>query len=311
MLAIDRSTPVLAMEAHLLTHSRHHRAPTTWSTWVWMLLCALPSWAQDLPPDAPTTAPIKESTAKPATMLPATPDVVEDNTTLEQVRTPVQAMTEHFLGSASRPVRFDWRRSFLTFGVTASELIERNNFGSNRIGAFARHAFGDIVVGAAVTYVITTPTTSSQLLSLTPYRQFGRPNHFEIDIDAAYAIVEGVVTPILGFLPPAEMALLAVAGVRYLIYPAGFVDRDLTAIGLDLVSPRLRDEVVRIERDALPGMVVDPARIHTLVGAELDVYFQPGVFLSPRAMLALPLGGLNGSGLGLWWELSLAIGYSL
>jgi hypothetical protein len=259
-----------------------------------MLLVSMAVAAEDAAPPAPP------------------PDVIADTTTLEQVRTPVQALTEHFLGSTSRPVRFDWRRSTITFGVTGSELIERNNFGSNRIGIFGRHAFGDLVFGAAVNYVITTPTPSSQQLSLTPYRQYGRPNHFELDVDVAYALAEGVVTPILGFLPPAEMALLAVGGVRYLVYPAGFVDRDLTAIGLDLVSPRLRDEVVRIERDALPGMLVDPARLHALVGLELDVYFQPGIFLSPRAMVALPLlVPLTGSGLGFWWELSIAIGYSL
>jgi len=128
-----------------------------------------------------------------------------------------------------------------------------------------------------------------------------------------YAIAEGVVTPLTDYLPPAEMVLVAYAGLRYLVYPEGMANRPLQDIGLDLVSPQLSAaETERIERIRLESMLIDPARAHTLVGVSLDVYFQPGVFVSPRGMLAVPLlVPATGSGLGFFWELSIAVGYAL
>ncbi|MDP2345296.1 MAG: hypothetical protein Q8O67_30410 [Deltaproteobacteria bacterium] len=291
------------------------RSRSTWIACAALLLAHGAAFAQEEAP-APPAAPAGQPEVAPAEpAAPAAPlaPLVVDETALEQHRTPLQAMNEHFLGSASRAVRFEWRRAPVAFALLGGELLERNNFGSYRLGALGRKALDDIIFELAVNYVKTYDTTSSQTLSLTPFRQFGRPTHWEVDFNVGYAIAEGVVTPLTDYLPPAEMVLVAYAGLRYLVYPEGMANRPLQDIGLDLVSLQLSPaEKERLERIRLDSMVIDPARAHTLVGLSLDVYFQPGIFVSPRGLLAVPvLVPVTGSGLGFWWELSIAVGYAL
>lgn len=268
--------------------------------------------ADDAPAPATPAAPSPPPSAPP---LPA--DHVVDHS-IDRFRSPVEALTEGMIGSASRPVRFDWRRSTVTLGAVGSDLIELNNFQSFGGGVFAKKAFGDLLGDIAVTWIHTTGSDSTDKLALTPYRQAGRPDRIEIDVNVGYPLVEGVVTPNLLWMPPAEMALFFDGGLRYLLYPwalGGLPAFSLTeaSIGTALVAPALTDiEVANLEPSRLPGMEIDRGRYGALAGFELDVWLQPGVVVAPRAMLALPLVSLaSGSKLGWWWELSLSVGYAL
>ena len=242
------------------------------------------------------------------------PARVIDDSTLEDHRTALQALNEHFLGTASRPVRFDWRKANVMFVGRLTEVIERNTFGQWQVGVMARKAFGDILVDGGVNAFFATDTDSSRQLALTPFRQAGRPNHFQLEANVGYAVAEGVVTPVLGFLPPAELALVAWGGARYLVYPASFTGTgSFTDVAASLVSPQLSEgEIIRLENSGPAGMQIDRARVHALVGASLDVYLQPGVIIAPRAMVALPLlAPVTGTALGFFWELGISVGYAL
>ncbi|MCP4500571.1 MAG: hypothetical protein GY822_11480 [Deltaproteobacteria bacterium] len=244
---------------------------------------------------------------------------------IERLRRPVDRLVEQTLGSTSRPVGFDWRDTWAQFGITGSELLERNNFGSFRIGAMTRKPFGDVMVEIAANYVYVFGTESSRLLALTPYIQPGRPSRIEFDVNVSYPIIEGVVTPFFNFFPPMEMVFSGTAGARYLLYPKAVMGtRDWKKIdtwtntstwrevGLTLATPQLTEEDrVSMEREVLGGMMLDPARIQTLVGFSFDVYMQPGFFVSTKALLAVPaLLTVSGTRLGFWPELSVALGYA-
>lgn len=232
---------------------------------------------------------------------------------LERFRAPIDVLTERFVGTTSRAIRFDWRASPAQLGISGSELIERNNFGAARLGGFVRRPFQGIMAELAVHWVFAFPTESSDKLALTPYRQAGRPPRLEVDLNVGFPIAEGVVTPWTDWVPPAEMVLSVTGGLRYLLYFASFGGDEPLNIMRDLALPQLSArELERLEQDRLPGMEVDPARYTALVGLSLDVYFQPGLFLQPRAMLGLPvLGPVSATRLGLWWEMSLALGWAL
>lgn len=265
--------------------------------------------AEDAPP-APAPAPGPAAAAEEKASAP--PDA-EVDTSIERFRTPVEALTERMVGSASKSVRFDWRNSTVGFGILGSELLERNNFGSTRVGGFVRKAFGSVIGELGVTRAFTWGTESTSRLSLTPYRQAARPSRWEIDLNLAYPVAEGVVTSMPGFLPPAELVFAANAGVRYLVYPDLYGRKRFVDVARALASPRLTDwELTRLEAQRLPAMELDPARYGVLAGLSLDVYFQPGAVISPRALISVPLfTPVNGSRLGLWWELSLGLGWTL
>jgi hypothetical protein len=165
----------------------------------------------------------------------------------------------------------------------------------------------------AVNYVWSWSTPSSDLLALTPYRQAGRPSRFEVDLNVGYAIAEGVVTPATNWVPPAEVVLSATAGLRYVVYPEGFAGMSLQDAAFALASPQLSaTEIANLEDSRLPGMQVDLARTNVLAGFTVDVYLQPGVYLTPRLLVNLPFAGfVNGSQLGFWWETSVALGFAL
>lgn len=253
------------------------------------------------------------------------PDDDDADPSVDRYRVPVDRLAEHYLGSTSRAVRFDWRRSPAIVAIQGGELLERNNFGSFRLGAVVRRPFDSWVLEGGLSYVFVTPTESSRLLALTPYRQPGRPSRVELDLNVSHPIFEGVVTPLHDILPPAEMVLSATGGVRYLFYYETLVgerawdDVDTWTeletwrdIGEGLASAQLRDsDRVVLERHALGGMGIDPAILHALVGLTFDGYFQPGLLLSSRVLVALPvLAPVSGTRLGFWFEVGLAVGWA-
>lgn len=246
---------------------------------------------------------------EPATPPGTSPDVA----TVERERTIFEQLTERLIGSASRAVRFDWRQKTVGLGVVGSALLELNSFGSGRFGAFARIPYGDFVVEFALNRAFTWESESTRKLAQTPYRQAGRPGRFELDFNVDYVLAEGVVTPRPSFIPPAQLVFSVTAGLRYIIYTESW--RDLTAgqVALAIVSPRLQDpEIANLEIARLPGMEVDRTRYNVLLGVTLDIYFQPGLFISPRAMIAVPIfASTTSSGLGAWWELSARLGWML
>jgi hypothetical protein len=238
---------------------------------------------------------------------------------LPTTRTPLPLLQERFVGVASRATRFDWRNTTAMVGVIGSELIERNNFASLRLGIVGRKAVGDLVVEGAVTWADSFSTTSSTLIALTPYRQAGRPARAELEVNVAWPLAEAVTTASPWFVPPAEVVVSAIGGARYLLYPQlFFAERPPSGLppGFDtaasILSPIVTDsDVLVLEQGAAPGMAIDRARVQVLTGIATDVYFRPGIFVSPRALLALPLlAPVSSTSLGWWWELSAVVGYA-
>ena len=75
------------------------------------------------------------------------------------------------IGTASRSVRFDWRKSPASFALIGSELLERNNFGSTRLGVLARMPIGGFIGEVGITRAFTWSTDSSDKLALTPWER--------------------------------------------------------------------------------------------------------------------------------------------
>jgi hypothetical protein len=252
--------------------------------------------------------------AKPEdTAARAPPGKTPDTATVERARTPFEALTERLLGSSSRAVRFDWRTKTAGFGVVTSGLLELNNFASARVGAFVKIPYGDFVLEVAASRAIVWGSDSTEKLAQTPYRQYGRPNRFELDLNVDYVLAEGVVTPRPTFIPPAQLVFSVTAGFRYLIYTETWHDLTPGQVALAIFSPTLQDkELQNLDAGRLPAMQLDKGRYNVLLGFSLDIFFQPGLFVSPRVMLAIPLfSGLSGSGLGAWWELTARVGWML
>ncbi len=292
------------MEDFLLTRSlRLLQALGIWCA------CAAPALAQAAPS---SSSPSPSSNVPPAASESRSAQV--DTTTLEAERLPMRGLPEHFIGSTARAVRFDWRRSTAIPLLQMADVAERNNFAQFQANIAVRKAFGDILVEGGLGYFWATDTDSSLLLAQTPFRQAGRPSHIALDVNVGYPIAEGVVTPVVSWMPPAELVLVAWAGARYSIFVETFTGgRPFQDIGLDLVAPQLSAvELQRLDDNAPDAMEIDPARIHTPVGLSLDVYLQPGVVISPRAMLDIPvLAPVTGTKIGLFWELGLSVGYAL
>jgi hypothetical protein len=244
-----------------------------------------------------------------ATGEPAGSETRKDDTTLERYRTPLDAMMERMIGIASRAVRVDWRRKNLGFGLLGGRPLELNNFGSARLGGFVRKPLGNVMGEIAVNRVFTWGSESTKKLALTPYRQVGRPSRFELDLNVAYPLAEGVATARAGFFPATELVFSANAGLRYLYYHGALSGVGFRRTVTGLAAPRLSSrELDKLEDRRLPGMQVDGARYNLLAGFSLDVYFRGGGFLAPRVMATLPI---TGSDLDWWWDVSLALGWLL
>jgi hypothetical protein len=271
--------------------------------------------AAEEPPAASTEATRVEEGASPGTDTPEQEkkkeeppaEEAKEDPALDRYRTPFEVLNERMIGVASRAVRFDWRKKQLGVGVIGSQLLELNNFSSARFGGLVRRPLGSFMGELAITRVWTWGSASTDKLALTPYRQAGRPSRLELDVNVGYPLAEGVATSRPGFFPATELVFSANAGFRYAYYPGALSGATFGEVAKAIIAPRLTaKELENLELKLPPGMQLDEGRYNLLTGLNLDIYFQTGGFLSPRAMIALPITGTD---LGLWWELTFSAGW--
>jgi hypothetical protein len=269
--------------------------------------------AKDAPaPDAaPKEAPAQVEPPKPPPEAATSKPEPEKDETIERYRTPFEALNERMIGQASRAVRYDWRNQTMSFGVIGGGLAELNNFQSERIGGFVRTSVSGFLLELAVTGALTQPTDSSALLSLTPYRQAGRPNRVEIDLNLGLPLIEGVSTPRWGWLPTFEMVVFFQVDLRYRIYPGGVDHMSAGDAVLALFSPKMWDqETFNLEPSRLPGMRIDRGKYDLLAGLTFEFQMQNGIFIAPRIMLCPPiLSGFTGSNMQWWWDFGASLGW--
>lgn len=268
------------------------------------------------PEPASEPAPVSEPASEPAAAPePAvTPPVRhEPDTRLSGFRTPFEALSERTIGRTARPVRFDWRQTKVQFGLLGGIPAELNNYNSLRAGGVARVPAGGtlIAVGLSKTWVMDTP--SSRRLALTPYRQPGRPDRLELDVTLRYPLAEGIVTAVPAFMPATELVFSLAAELRYLIYTGAYSGLKPREKLRSVFSPSLSGkEIENLEDDRLPGMQVDRARLGLLTGLATDLYFQSGMFVSAKYLVAVPaLIFMTQTEMGFGFELDLSVGFSL
>jgi hypothetical protein len=237
-------------------------------------------------------------------------DDAEPDDSLLPYRTPFPVLVQRSIGTASKPVEFDWRRTDVQLAATGDQVFELNNFNSLRAGGLARIPSAGVLYEIGVSYVWVWDTPSSELLARTPYRQPGRPSRLELDLTLALPVAEGVVTWFPRFFPAAEMVFNAYGGLRYVVYPQGYAHLQLGQVARAVLSPSLSDEELdNLEAHRLDAMEVDSGRYGFMVGFGNDLYFRSGVFVSPRMMFTLPLlAPLSGTDILLSAEATLAVG---
>ncbi len=275
-----------------------------------VVLAAAPAFAGVTDAPEPEAAPQQPAPGEPPPEKTAAGDVI-DETTLKAHRTPFEVLSERMIGQASRAVRYDWRKSTVQVAASASLLFELNNFTSGRLGGVIRAPLSGLLIELGVSYVNVWGSDSSFKLSLTPYRQAGRPRRFELDLMAGYALAEGVTTPRLSFIPATELVFMLHLGVRARWYEKELDNTQWDKALGNFFSPRLSDhQVENMEGIRMPGMEIDRTRYDLLVGFSFSVFFQNGAFISPRLMSTTPFVLLSQSGLGFWWDFTLQLGWS-
>lgn len=279
----------------------------TRSLLVLLLGLAAPALAQDTATDPPTTDP-------PATEPVVDPDQdapVDDALAKHRLRFDVLA--DRTIGTATRPVEYNWRRAKIQFGVTGSHLFELNTFNSLRTGLLVRLPSRRLITEFGVNYVRTWNSSASEIIALTPYRQAGRPSRMAIDFNVGLPVAEGVVTTLPRWFPTVQMVFAAYAGIRYALYPSGFAGLNARQVGGAIFSPSLsQDEIDNLDDARLAAMAVDAGRYNVMLGIGNDLYFKQGVFISPRVMVAIPvLAPASNTELLFWTDVTLAIGFSL
>jgi hypothetical protein len=234
----------------------------------------------------------------------------EEADVLSRHRAPFDVLVEQAIGTTSVPVEYNWRRTKVQVAATGNHYFELNNFNSLRAGGMVRLPSDSMLFEVHVSRVWVWDTPSSELLAYTPYRQPGRPSRMEIDITVGVPLAEGVVTVFPRWFPAVQMVLNAYGGLRYLLYPVGFSGMQVRDIGSAILTPTLNEvERANIDETRLDAMQIDPARYGLMAGMGNDLYFRQGVFLSPRAMFALPiLAPATETDLLFWADFSLAVG---
>jgi hypothetical protein len=238
------------------------------------------------------------------------PEEPQPEDPLSDYRTPFDVLAKRTIGTTSKPVEFNWRRTTVHVAAIGDHLFELNNFNSLRSGVLTRFPSGGLLYELGLTYVWVWDTPSSKQLAYTPYRQPGRPDRLELDFNVGVPLAEGVVTTAPRWFPAVELVFNAYFGVRYSIYPGALDGMKVSTATRALLSPALsKEEKDNLEDRRLQAMEVDSGRYGLMMGVGNDIYFKQGVFFSPRVMFALPLLAPATETDLLWWaDLSLAVG---
>ncbi len=270
--------------------------------WLGLALLAAPATAQDGDADGTSDeAPASEGdTTEP------------DADPISKYRVRFDELAERTIGTASKPVAFNWRRSSFQVAANGSFLFELNNFNSMRGGAMLRLPSGGAIIEIGASYVRTWDTPSSRQLALTPYRQPGRPHRLEVDFGLAYPLAEGVVTAAPRIFPTTQLVFNAYAHVRYMVYPNGWGGmRPRQVIGAIFSPSMTEQELENLDDFRLDAMEIDSGRYGVMLGLGNDLYFEQGFFVSPRMMLAVPLlAPASGTNLLFWADFTLSVGMS-
>jgi hypothetical protein len=246
-----------------------------------------------------------------------TPESAEEGSETEETEDPLSnyrmrfdVLTDRTIGTASRPVEFNWRRSQVHVAGTGSFLFELNNFDSARVGGLVRLPSDKSILEIGVNYAHVWDTPGSTMLALTPYRQPGRPSRLELDVGLALPLAEGIITTFPKFFPAAQLVFNLHAQVRYIVYPTGWGHMTVGEVASAIFSPTITDiEVDNLNTARLDAMAVDPGRYGLMLGFGNDIYFKQGLFVSPRLMLAVPLlAPMTQTDLLFWADFSLAVG---
>ncbi len=263
---------------------------------------------ESAPVDVSTTGEDASGPAPESAMEPEDSD--EDEDPLSRHRTRFDLLAERTIGTASKPVAFNWRRTKVQVAATGSFPFELNNFNTLRAGGLLRLPSRRSIFEIGVLWAEVWDTTSSDLLALTPYRQPGRPSRLELDFTLAYPLAEGVVTASPRIFPSVQMVFNGYAELRYMVHPTGWGGmRPGQVIGA-ILSPSLTDiEVDNLNDHRLQAMQTDRGRYGLMVGFGNDLYFEQGIFVSPRLMMAVPiLAPVSQTELLVWADFNLAIG---
>jgi hypothetical protein len=241
---------------------------------------------------------------------PEEPGEEEEEDVLSRYRTPFGVLVERTIGTTSRPVEFDWRRTTVHVAASGDHLFELNNFNSLRAGGLVRSPAGGGIVELGLGWVWVWDTPSSEQLAYTPYRQPGRPERLELELNLGYPLAEGVVTVAPRFFPAVEMVFTAYAGLGYHIYPGTMKGKRPREFATAIFSPMLTEsELELLEERRLDAMQVDTGRYGLFLGVGDELYFRQGVFVAPRVMFAVPvLAPASGSELLFQADLSLNLG---
>ncbi len=234
----------------------------------------------------------------------------EDEDVLHRYRTPFGVLTERTIGTTSRPVEYDWRRTTVHVAATGEHLFELNNFNSLRAGGLVRTPAGGGIVEAGLGWVWVWDSPSSEQLAYTPYRQPGRPDRLELDINLGYPLAEGVVTVAPRIFPAVEMVFSVYGGLSYHIYPGAMKGKRFRERMTAIASPMLTESELEIlDERRLDAMQVDTGRYGLFLGVGDELYFSQGIFVAPRVMFAVPVLAVA-AGSELWFQadLSLSIG---
>lgn len=265
----------------------------------WALLGSPALAAEEEPEAEPDEAPASEGDASS-----------EDEDPLSPYRADFEILMDRTIGRASMPVEFNWRDTNVQVAASGSFLFELNNFNSGRLGAMARIPTGGVMLEVGANWVLVGDSESSRLLALTPYRQPGRPDRLEVDFTLGLPVAEGAVTTRPRWMPALQLVFNGYAGVRYAVYPTGWSGMRTAQVLRAIVNPSLTDvELENLEDARLDAMEVDPTRYMLTAGFGNDLYFQQGLFLSPRVMFRVPLlAPITGSRMLFQTDVSLVLG---
>ena len=233
---------------------------------------------------------------------------------LSRYRQPFSVLAERTIGTTSRAVEFNWRRTRVHLGGLVAQPFELNSFDSLRVGGLARIPSGSGIFEVGAGYVWVWDTPSTEMLALTPYRQPGRPWRVSFEGNFGLPLAEGLVTASPRWFPALELVLMGYVGLRYDWYPGSMTGKNLRERLGATLSPGLTDSELRFLDGGrrLDGMQLDPARYTPMVGIGNDIYLAQGVFVSPRVMMSVPLFALPiGSELFFWGEAAVLVGVAL
>ena len=227
----------------------------------------------------------------------------------------ISRMLSLVIGFAERPALHAWRKSSLTIRPIMGQISEQNNFDSYHFGLVVDVPSDSFSFQIGLRKVEVSDTPSSRQLALTPFKQAGHANRYDIISGVKLPLVEGVGSQLYDWIPQSQFVFQGIARVNWHLHPNEWKGESFQNVLQGLFQTKVGSREYQKMQESNPAALLPSRSRHSLgAGFVVEQYFPESggtAFHCSFEVLTLIDLYSDETTPSRWMEYNLGVGYDM